>query len=206
MILRRAEREGRDDYRHNAREAEAAVQRLNRLITTLLDAGRLEQGLFSLSGQPVNLADLARQSAALLRGPDQELRVEAPEEVCVTGDPDALQQVLENLLSNALQHSPPGVPVVVEVETVPQPDQTWAVLSVRDEGPGIPTDLLPTLFDRFARGASSTGLGLGLYVARGIVEAHAGTLAVESDLGKGTSFRVSLPLDERVLLRTGVTP
>jgi two-component system, OmpR family, sensor kinase len=194
LIRQRAAREGRDDYLHNATEAEAALHRLNRLVTTLLDAGRLDQGLFSLSGLPVNLADLARQSADLLRSPEHALHVHAPDEVCVTGDPDALHQVLENLLSNALQHSPAGVPVVVQLAQETRQDGEWAVLSVRDEGLGIAPTLLPTLFERFARGSASSGLGLGLYVARGIAQAHAGTLTVESEVGKGTTFRLDLPL------------
>jgi len=66
---------------------------------------------------------------------------------------------------------------------------------VRDEGPGIAPTLLPTLFDRFARASSSSGLGLGLYLARGIADAHGGTLSVESEAGKGTAFHLRLPLN-----------
>lgn len=81
------------------------------------------------------------------------------------------------------------------------------MLSVRDAGPGIAPNLLPTLFDRFSRGSGSAGLGLGLYLARGIVEAHGGTLTVQSRLGQGTTFYLSLPLSEaQVSARRGVAP
>ncbi len=67
------------------------------------------------------------------------------------------------------------------------------MLTVRDEGPGVAPDLLPTLFERFARGRGSTGLGLGLYLARGIAEAHGGTLTIDARLSKGTAFHLALP-------------
>lgn len=81
------------------------------------------------------------------------------------------------------------------------------MLSVRDAGPGIAPNLLPTLFDRFSRGSGSAGLGLGLYLARGIAEAHGGTLTVQSRLGQGTTFYLSLPLSEaQVSARRDVAP
>lgn len=98
------------------------------------------------------------------------------------------------MIGNALQHTPEGAPVAVQIEQETREDGDWAVLSVRDEGPGIAPNLLPTLFDRFARGAGSQGLGLGLYLARGIAKAHGGALTVESRLGAGTTFRLSIPL------------
>ncbi len=108
-------------------------------------------------------------------------------------DANRLRQVLENLLSNALRHSPEGMPVIVEVTTQQRKDTTWAVITVQDAGPGIAPDLLPRLFTRFASEGNTKGLGLGLYLARGIAVAHGGTLTVDSTPGKGASFRLELP-------------
>lgn len=195
LIRMRAERDGRQDYLRHASEAIAAFHRLNRMITDLMDTGRLEQGLFALNVQPMDLAALVRETVDLLRSPEADLQVQAPDELCVEADPDRVRQALENLLSNALRHSPVGAPVVVAVHTDTQDTGEWAVLTVRDEGPGIAPTLLPTLFDRFARASSSSGVGLGLYLARGIADAHGGTLRVESDVGKGTVFHLRLPIN-----------
>ena len=84
---------------------------------------------------------------------------------------------------------------MLELNVEAREDGEWAALAVRDQGRGIPTDLLPTLFTRFARGPRSTGLGLGLYLARGIAEAHGGFLTVETAVGKGTTFWLALPVN-----------
>ncbi len=189
-----ARREGRPREEGYAAQATAAVERLGRMITDLLDAGRLDQGLFALTLQPLDLADLARDTADALHAPASRIRVEAPDDLVLRGDAARLRQALENLLGNALAHAPRGALVTVRAGTECRADGTWAVLSVRDTGPGIAPALLPTLFDRFARGSASTGLGLGLYLARGIAEAHGGALTVESRMGDGTTFHLALPL------------
>ena len=109
-------------------------------------------------------------------------------------DADRLRQALENLLGNALRHSPEGMPVIVEVTTERRENTTWAVITVQDAGPGIAPDLLPRLFTRFASGGNTKGLGLGLYLARGIAIAHGGTLTADAIPSKGASFRLALPL------------
>lgn len=194
LLRRRAQQDDRsEDLRHVA-EAEAGVLRLNVMISDLLDAGRLDQGLFSVEPQPINLATLARETAATLRSPEAEIDVRAPDDLTIQADPQRVRQALENLLANALRHTPPGVPVTLEVARETRDGKTWAVLTVQDAGPGIPPDLLPTIFERFAAGPGSPGLGLGLYLARGIAEAHGGTLTVESAPGQGTTCRFALPL------------
>ena len=110
-------------------------------------------------------------------------------------DPDRIRQALHNLLSNAITHTPDSVPILIGAGTEVRNDARWAVITVHDEGPGIPSRLMDGLFARFTSAPSSPGLGIGLYLAREIVEAHDGTVSVESTLGKGTSFWVSLPLD-----------
>ena len=164
------------------------------MIADLLDTSRLEQGIFTLTPMLTDLAALARETAATLETADDEIVVRTPDELPMEVDPQRVRQVLENLLSNARTHSPDGVAVILEVATEARDDGNWAVITVRDAGPGIAPELLPRLFTRFAAGRGTTGLGLGLYLARGIVDAHGGTLTAESPPGEGATFRVELPL------------
>lgn len=193
LLRRSATREERTRDAGYIAQVAASLDRLQRIVEDLLDASRLERGIFALSPRPVDVVDLVRSTAAVLSGPDATIDVRAPDDLLVHADPDRLRQVLENLLGNALAHGPAGVPVVVQVGREEHMEGAWAVMSVHDAGPGIASELLPTLFDRFARGTRSTGLGLGLFLARGIAEAHGGTLTVESTPGQGTTFRLALP-------------
>jgi signal transduction histidine kinase len=122
--------------------------------------------------------------------------LETPESpVFVTGDRDRLGQVLDNLLGNAIKYSPVEGVIVVRVET----GEREARLAVADQGLGISADMLPRLFERFYRGeltTGSAGLGLGLYIARMLVEAHGGRIRVASVPGEGSTFTVTLPLAE----------
>ena len=142
----------------------------------------------------VDLAALVRETAAILRTTEADIAVRTPDELYVEGDAARIRQALENLLSNARQHSPDGVPVIVEVNAETRAEGAWAVLTVQDAGPGIAPDLLPRLFTQFGGGPGSKGLGLGLYLARGIAEAHGGKLTVDSTPSNGASFRLALPV------------
>ncbi|CCF82415.1 Sensor protein (fragment) [Nitrolancea hollandica Lb] len=193
MIRQRAHRDHRTRDLRDAIEAAAALDRLKRMISDLLDAGRLEQGLFTVTPIPVDLAPLVRETASAMRTPATDIQIHVFREVIVKADPERIRQALENLLNNAVQHAPPGTPVVVALNTARQDGRMWATITVRDQGPGIPADILPQLFERFQRGPTSTGLGLGLYLAHQIALAHAGTLLAESSLGIGTCFCLSLP-------------
>lgn len=141
----------------------------------------------------VGAVALVKEVSAALRAPGRTVEYSGPEELVVVADPDRLRQVVENLTANALKHSPPGLPVGLDVQWQVRPEGRWARLTVSDQGPGIAPELLDTLFERFARGPGSTGLGLGLYLARQIVLAHGGTLEVTSTPGAGTRFEVALP-------------
>ncbi|MER6330326.1 sensor histidine kinase [Streptomyces sp. NPDC001034] len=162
------------------------------LLLARLDAGRpLERG-------PVDLTRLVLDAVTDARaaGPGHRWTLDLPEDpVTVTGDAHRLQQVLANLLANARLHTPVGTTVTVTLE--PRPDA--ALLSVHDDGPGIPEDLRSAIFERFTRAdhrrrgdASATGAGLGLSIVAAVVEAHRGTVEVESVPGS-TTFRVTLP-------------
>ncbi|WP_375755439.1 ATP-binding protein [Corallococcus exercitus] len=194
LIQRRAQRNNAQEDLRDAAGAAASLRSLTRLINDLLDVGRLDQGLFSLRPQPVDLTGLVRELATTASTPERPVHVEGPEELVTVADPDRVRQVLENLVANALKHSPPGRPVDIALQAQPRPEGPWVRVSVSDQGPGIPAEMVPTLFERFTRGPGSTGLGIGLYLARRIAEAHGGTLEVASTSRAGTRFELSLPV------------
>jgi two-component system, OmpR family, sensor kinase len=196
MICRRARAEGNKRHIEDVTAAQSAIVRLRRLVSDLLDVGRLERGIFSLSLQTVDLVPLVQQAARMLETDVSRVRLDLPEALVVTADPDRIRQIVENLITNAINHSPKGLPVDVEARSEARHNGDWAVIVVRDQGPGISSDLLPRLFTRFARGPESTGLGLGLYLAHSLAVAHGGTLEAESTLGQGSSFRLSLPAEQ----------
>lgn len=192
LALRRAEREGRERDQRDLGAARETLAQLERLINNLLDVGRLTHNRLELAPELTDLALLAAETAALFGSEQQPIALRAAEEVCVMIDRERMRQVLGNLCSNALKHCPPGTPIAIEAAA--RPDGEWALLTVRDAGPGIAPELLPTLFNRFVLGANSSGLGLGLSIAHGIVAAHGGSLTVESALGQGSAFHILLPL------------
>jgi signal transduction histidine kinase len=142
------------------------------------------------------LVDLVHGVVDGVKTDRSEIEVRAPGELILEADAARLTQALQNLVGNAIQHTPAGVPVVVSVGQQQSEDGARAMVEVHDEGPGIPHDLLPRLFLRHAAGGDTAGLGLGLYLARGIATAHGGELAVDSEVGKGTTFTLTLPIRE----------
>lgn len=219
LLRRRFEQEQRPAEAGDIQQVLASVGRLNGLIRNLLDTARLEHGLFAIEPQECDLTALARESAALLSTPTTPIDVHAAADVIVQGDPERLRQVMENLLGNAIQHSPTGarISVTIEVERhaasgtiqstratrgarrTPATNTTpaavdWAIVVIQDQGEGIPPELMPRLFERYVRGEESRGIGLGLYVSSRIAEAHDGTLTAESEPGQGARFILRLPL------------
>lgn len=178
------------------------IERMSRLILELLDVSRIETGRLEIRreaiGWPHFVRDVVHRHHAAFR--DRRFDIDAPDENrLVAGDRDRLEQVLGNLLENAVKYSPDGSDVHVKVETRGE----TIVTSVRDHGIGIPADEISLVFERFHRGrqVSSTnygGLGLGLYITRQIVERHGGSIWVESREGEGTTFSFSLPVAEDV--------
>ncbi|HZI09274.1 MAG TPA: GAF domain-containing sensor histidine kinase [Myxococcus sp.] len=193
LIQRRAQRDSATDYLRDADGALVALKALTRLISDLLDVGRLDQGLFALRPAPVDVVAVAQEVAGCLRSPGREVAYRGPRELVVIADGDRLRQALENLTANALKYSPAGVPVGLDVQEQQRAEGRWVRIAVTDMGPGIAPEMLSTLFERFARGPGSTGLGLGLYLARRIAMAHGGTLEVTSKPGDGTRFELALP-------------
>ncbi len=173
-----------------------SAERMERLILDLLDMRAVEEGRFSVSPRPCSADRLVDEVFAILAPIAEEqghpLRATIRETRPVRADPDKLFQVLANLVGNAIKHTPRGGAIEVTVE--PRGDE--ARFSVRDEGPGIPAADREKLFEPYWRGSPHThthGVGLGLYIAKGIVEAHGSTLSVESDAGRGSRFSFSLP-------------
>jgi two-component system OmpR family sensor kinase len=185
------------DVAHALQRIEAETKRMTALVEDLLRLARLG-GERPFADEPVALSWLVADvvSDARVAGPGHRWRLELPEEpVIVTGDEASLRQVFVNLLTNARVHTPPGTTVTVSLTT----SDEGVVLDVVDDGPGIPADLVPRVFDRFTRGdtawrhAAGTGGGLGLAIVKVIVEAHGGSVEVRSRAGR-TAFTVRLPI------------
>jgi len=172
------------------------AKRLARLVTDLQDINWLERGQI-LQRVSLDLDSFMSDIDQRFQGRAQELGVnlEIPKGSGeLFADPDRLLQVFINLLDNAMGHTPRGKTVRVLI----MEEQNQIRLAVQDEGEGIPKEALPFIFDRFfrvnkARSRKDGGMGLGLAIVRQIVEAHGGTIKVESDMGKGTTFWITLP-------------
>ena len=174
------------------------TDRLIRMVNDLLVLTRADAGMLKLVLKPLDLGDLAKQrcehlvSLAARRGVSFRTKVEKTS--CVMADEDRMAQVLDNLLDNALRFSPDGAVVTMEVSQ--HGENAWC--SVHDDGPGIPKKHLPFIFERFYRAESSRnrqsgGAGLGLAIARALVQVQGGNISVESLPGQGTTFLISLP-------------
>jgi signal transduction histidine kinase len=195
LLQRRAERERHAANLHDSAELRRGVDRLGRLIADLLDVARIDQGLFSLTLQPMDLVAAAREAAEAVTGPGITVALDAPAELRVVADPARIRQALENLLANAVQHTPPDGTVDLRVTYEGSGPKPLAVVLISDQGSGIDPTLLPRLFERFSRSSSSAGLGIGLFLTRQIAEAHRGGVQVSSSSRDGTRFKLFLPAE-----------
>jgi signal transduction histidine kinase len=183
-----------DDFIHTM---QLEADRLGRLVSDLLTLARLEAGSLELERAPVSVADLLGDVAGVMRTLAEQAEVEivtaAPEgDVAVLADRDRIVQVLLSFTDNALKHSTAGT----TVRLAANPHGETVRLSVSDEGPGIGTDQIDRVFERFYRADSArggTGTGLGLAIAKEIVEAHGASIEIDSAPGAGTTFRFDLP-------------
>jgi PAS domain S-box-containing protein len=173
------------------------TDRLARLVSEMLDLQRLELGRFRLHLQECDAAHLVHQAVDALEPVAEKagLRLEvSAQPVPLRADPDRIVQVLTNLMANAVKFAPAGTAVRVSSE----PREAEAVLRVADEGPGIPPAERGRIFERFRQAHSDIrtrgGMGLGLYICRGIVEQHGGRIGVESAPGQGSTFWFTLPV------------
>jgi signal transduction histidine kinase len=186
-----------DEMRRYLEVIRAEARRLAELLNDLLDIQRIEQGTIELRLEEVDLNDLLAAQVTLYsaQSASHELRLDpADDPLVVWGDRDRLAQVIGNVLSNAIKYSPEGGAVDVSASLVG--DEAW--IWVRDEGLGIPTEHQQRIFTKFFRGdvgreRGISGTGLGLVLARQIVEAHGGEIGFESSEGEGSTFWVQFP-------------
>ena len=175
---------------------EAEGKRLAHLVENYLDITNIEAGTLSLVREKVNVNDLVREVVEYFtREPGRRIDLEIPPDLgLIEGDGERLKRVLINLLENALRYGPAQETVVISARELTDS----LVLRVTDKGPGVKKEEREKIFDKFFRGADTItqrtkGSGLGLAIAKGIVEAHGGTLWVESEPGMGATFCFSVP-------------
>lgn len=173
----------------------AESRRLSALVNELLDAAGLEQGKLVGRREPVDLAELARDVARRDSYEGRRITLSAAGPVIGTYDRRRIGQVLENLVENAVKYSPDESEVRVAITE----RDHQALIDVTDQGIGIPAGDLPLIFERFHRAANVddrrfAGMGLGLFICKGIVEQHGGRIWVESRVGAGSTFHVALPV------------
>jgi signal transduction histidine kinase len=190
----------RDDERLN--EVLDQARLLSRLVEDLRTLAHAERGTLALAKEPIDLDALAEDTAASFAADAAAKHVAvrvahgaggdgAPAgDAAVNADPIRIREVLINLLSNALRHTPDGGTVTVTVA----PRRDAVAVSVRDTGAGIAPDALPRIFDRFYKDRSSPGSGLGLTIARNFIVAHGGTISADSTIGAGTTITFTLPI------------
>ena len=171
---------------------------MRRMVDELLILARFDAGQIVMARDPVELGPLLRGCVEKLtpqaQAAEVALELDVPERLLVTGDADRLAQVFTNLLDNALAHTPAGGTVTLAARPA---DEGRAVeVTVTDTGEGIPAEVLPRIFERFYQVDKSrrhSGAGLGLAIAKEIVEAHGGSITAESVVGLGSRFTVRLP-------------
>ena len=197
VLKLRAKGPERDEDRRDIDAAARTVERLGALVSDLLDVARIDQGVFQVQPQMVDLGALVTEVARVFNTPQNPVlvRVQEGQSIKVPAEPSRLRQTLENLIANATQQSPAAVAVSIFVKSGKKERfGDVALVEVADEGPGIPHDMLPHLFDRYVTGGGRRGgLGLGLYLAKRIAEVHGGDITVQSTPNQGTRFTLSLP-------------
>jgi signal transduction histidine kinase len=173
---------------------ERQANRMQQLIESLLDLSRWDLGKLKFEPQQINMSELVRHTADLagMTSESRSIDLRLPTlPVWIRGDEQRMEQVVTNLLLNAIRYSPGGETITVSLQ-----EDDDVRLIVRDRGIGIPPEARLRIFERFYRGpgmTSLTGLGIGLYISKNIVEQHGGRITVESEVGAGSTFVVTLP-------------
>ncbi len=198
LLMRRAQRAGDDKLLRSLGTIDQQVDRMTRLTNDLADVARIESDGLAVDPRPLDLRALLDETVAELAiaMPDFTLRLDAPDgEMWVRGDRTRLQQVLINLLTNAAKYADRRR----EADIALHRDGDRTTVVVTDYGIGIPATQQTAVFEPYVRGTNATagdydGLGLGLFISKTIIERHAGTLELDSEEGRGSSFSLSLPL------------
>lgn len=186
------------------------INRLTNILNDLLNLSRIESGKVELKFKSVALKGLIESTASSLRpqadGKSIQIEVEVPEELpSAYGDPEKIEQILTNLIGNAIKFTPEGGKIIITAKYLPKEKEGGygdkVAVSVKDTGIGIPSEHLDSIFEKFHQVESSlhrsvTGTGLGLAITKGLVEAHQGEIWVESEVEKGSTFTFTLPISE----------
>jgi K+-sensing histidine kinase KdpD len=197
-----AEADGAVEAERRLRAIAGEAQRLKALVDDMLDLAVIEAGTLELHLEPLRLADAIQAAVERLHRTSPDRRVEWDQGVAmdVLADWGRLLQVLDNLLANADRFGPPGTPIELRVG---RDGVGLVAVLVHDHGPGVSPEVRPRLFERFVHGpaeegaAQPVGTGLGLAIVKGLVEGHAGSVALVDTGGKGASFRFTLPIAEK---------
>ena len=189
---------GDDKILQGAASIQRQVERMSLMISNLLDAGKIQAGLLVMDLQPLTVLHLIREALEMVEAQLSEKNIEikfknlSDASAQVNADEGRLCQVLINLLGNAIKFSPKSGRITIETRL----SSEGVRISIIDQGPGISPELIAKLFDRYWQGEeknSHSGAGLGLFIAKGITEAHRGTIQVQSELGHGSTFSVTIP-------------
>lgn len=200
MLALRAQRDEREQDTRDIEAVHHTLGLLERVIADLLDVARLNQGIFDITTHSMNLVELIQEVAQAFSTVEKPIQVHAPAKVIFSADAERLRQLLENVLANAVKYAPKQTPITVELRSEQRMDGAWVILTVSNEGPGLPAGLLTTIFKPFVAGSQSTGLGLGLYLANRIASAHNGTLTIDSPADQGVRVTLALPVEDEELV------
>jgi len=182
---------------------QGTIERMLRLVNDLLDLHKIEAGAVDVNRKLCNLVEISekqiKELEPLINNKHIQLKREfVNKDLSVWGDEDKLSRVVNNLLSNSIKFTPEGQIVAIRLYT----EEGFIKIECKDTGPGIAVDQINKLFNKFERlGATKEGTGLGLTITKDIVEMHKGKISVESQLGKGSKFTVTLPGDLRKITR-----
>lgn len=199
VLRMRAERDQRSDELRDIALLARSVARLGELVNDILDVARLDEGLFHIQTQRIELSALVREIVGGFQSAQHaiDITVQQGDDIRVAGDAARLRQCLENVIANAIQKSPVTAAINIFVRREIRADGARsAVVDVIDEGPGIPAEQLSRVFDRYQTGhGREGGMGLGLYIAKRLARLHGGDLTAKSPPGKGARFTLTLPLE-----------
>jgi PAS domain S-box-containing protein len=201
MIIDYYTRLSSDETRDYLKSIDTSTDRLSRLVDNLLDTSRMESGLLKLQKAPTNVYEIIQSavSEAIVRSNQHHINIISSNNLPkINVDGRRIRQVVDNLIDNAIKYSPEGTNVLISASRV----DSDLLISVTDQGPGIPTDELKNIFERMYRieeriYSGMDGIGLGLYICQRLVEAHGGRIWAESTPGKGSIIQLTLPIEEK---------